>query len=147
MLPFANLSHDFRDECFSDGLADELINALTEMAELRVIARTSAFAFKGKNEDIRKIAQALGATNVLEGSVRRAGKSLRVTAQLICAEDGTHLWSQRYDRQMADDFAIQDEISAAIAHRLKASLASTPGANEPVINVAAREAWGENAAF
>ena len=86
------------DEYFSDGLAEEILNALAQTGGLKVISRTSAFAFKGKNEDIRKIAEALGVTNVLEGSVRRAGNRLRVTAQLIQAADGTHLWSQRYDR-------------------------------------------------
>ena len=89
---------------------------------LKVIARTSAFAFKGKNEDIRKIAQALGVTNVLEGSVRRAGRRLRITAQLIDAADGSHLWSQRYDRQLTDVFALQDEIAAAIVGTLRVKL-------------------------
>jgi eukaryotic-like serine/threonine-protein kinase len=99
VLPFANVNRDADDEYeyFSDGLAEEIINALTQISGLKVIARTSAFAFKNKNEDIRKIAQALGVTNVLEGSVRRAGSRLQVTAELIHAADGTHLWSQRYE--------------------------------------------------
>jgi serine/threonine protein kinase/Tfp pilus assembly protein PilF len=122
VLPFANLSADPDQEYFSDGLAEEIINALTQVSGLKVIARTSAFAFKGKNEDIRKIAETLGVTNVLEGSVRRAGGRIRVTAQLIQATDGMHLWSQRYDREMVDVFAIQDEISAAIANQLKVQL-------------------------
>ena len=122
VLPFANMSGDAEDEYFADGLAEEIINALTQVAGLKVIARTSAFAFKGKNEDIRKIAETLGVTNVLEGSVRRGGSRIRVTAQLIHAADGTHLWSQRYDREMADAFAIQDEISVAIADQLKVRL-------------------------
>ena len=122
VLPFANLSRDADDEYFSDGLAEEIINALTQISGLKVIARTSAFAFKGRNEDIRKIAEALGVTNVLEGSVRRAGNRLRVTADLIHAADGTHIWAQRYDREMTDVFVVQDEIAAAIAETLKVKL-------------------------
>jgi TolB-like protein len=131
VLPFANMSRDDDDEYFSDGLAEEIINALTQIAGLKVIARTSAFAFKGKNEDIRKIAEALGVTNVLEGSVRRAGNRLRVTAQLIHAADGTHLWSQRYDRELTDVFAVQDEIAAAIAGALQVKLTGKPTAARP----------------
>jgi serine/threonine-protein kinase len=126
VLPFANMSRDADDEYFSDGLAEEIINALTQFAGLKVIARTSAFAFKGKNEDIRRIAEALGVTNVLEGSVRRAGSRLRVTAQLIHAADGTHLWSQRYDRELTDVFAVQDEIAAAIVAALRVKLTCEP---------------------
>jgi serine/threonine protein kinase len=126
VLPFANMSRDADDEYFSDGLAEEIINALTQVSGLKVIARTSAFAFKGKNEDIRKIAGTLGVSNVLEGSVRRAGNRLRVTAQLIHAADGTHLWSQRYDREMTDVFAVQDEIAAAITGALQVKLVVTP---------------------
>jgi serine/threonine-protein kinase len=95
VLPFANLSRDVDDEYFSDGLSEEIINALTQVPGLKVIARTSAFAFKGKNEDIRRIANILGVTHILEGSVRRAGGRVRVTAQLIHAADGAHRWSQR----------------------------------------------------
>ena len=123
VLPFANMSRDVEDEYFSDGLAEEIINALAQVKGLKVIARTSAFAFKGKNEDIRRIAETLGVSNVLEGSVRRAGNRLRITAQLIHAADGTHLWSQRYDRDMIDVFAIQDEISQAISEALQVRLA------------------------
>jgi TolB-like protein/tetratricopeptide (TPR) repeat protein/predicted Ser/Thr protein kinase len=126
VLPFANMSRGADDEYFSDGLAEEIINALTQVAGLKVIARTSAFAFKGKNEDIRRIAEALGVTSVLEGSVRRAGNHLRVTAQLIHAADGTHLWSQRYDREMTDVFAVQDEIAAAITGTLQVKLTGRP---------------------
>jgi len=123
VLPFANMSDDKEQEYFSDGMAEEIINALAQVQGLKVIARTSAFAFKGKNEDIRKIAETLGVTNVLEGSVRRAGSRLRITAQLINAADGTHLWSQRYDRDMTDVFAVQDEISRAISEALQLKLA------------------------
>ena len=142
VLPFANMSRDADDEYFSDGLAEEIINALTQVSGLKVIARTSAFAFKGKNEDIRKIAETLGVTNVLEGSVRRAGARLRVTAQLIHATDGTHLWSQRYDREMTDVFEVQDDIAAAITEALKGKLtvkSAAPRPYEP--NLAAYEAF------
>ena len=116
------MSRDADNEYFSDGLSEEIINALAQVPGLKVIARTSAFAFKGKNEDIRRIADTLGVTNMLEGSVRRAGNRIRVTAQLIQASDGSHLWSQRYDREMSDIFAVQDEIAAAIAGALKLKL-------------------------
>ena len=131
VLPFANMSRDADDEYFSDGLAEEIINALTQVAGLKVIARTSAFAFKGKNEDVRRIAEALGVTNVLEGSVRRAGNRLRVTAQLIHAADGTHLWSQRYDRELTDVFVVQDEIAAAIVGALKVKLTGKQATTRP----------------
>lgn len=114
VLPFANMSHDADDEYFSDGLAEEIINELAQIRGLKVIARTSAFALKGKNEDIRRITETLGVTTILEGSVRRAANHIRVTAQLITASDGSHLWSERYDREMADIFAIQDEITQAV---------------------------------
>jgi serine/threonine-protein kinase len=139
VLPFANMSRDPDDEYFSDGLAEEIINLLAQVPGLKVIARTSAFAFKGKNEDIRRIADTLGVTSILEGSVRRAGSRIRVMAQLIQASDGAHLWSQRYDREMADIFDVQDEISAAISAALKVKLASTPERRMP--KVAAYEAY------
>ncbi len=122
VLPFTNMSRDADDEYFSDGLAEEIINALVQVRGLKVIARTSAFAFKGKNEDVRKIAETLGVKSVLEGSVRRAGNRLRVTAQLIDAYDGSHLWSQRYDRDLEDVFAIQDEVARAVASALRTTL-------------------------
>jgi len=123
VLPFANLSADKENEYFSDGLAEDILNLLAKIPGLKVIARTSAFAFRGKEQDIRKIAETLGVGNVLEGSVRRAGNRLRVTAQLINAADGTHLWSERYDRDMTDVFAIQDEIGQAISEALQVRLA------------------------
>jgi eukaryotic-like serine/threonine-protein kinase len=122
VLPFANLSADRENEYFGDGLAEEISNALAQVDGLKVIARTSAFSFKGKNEDVRHIADALGVTNVLEGSVRRAGDRIRVTAQLITAADGSHLWSERYDRPITDVFAMQDEIASAITTALKGKL-------------------------
>ena len=126
VLPFANMSADKDNEYFSDGLAEEIINVLAHIPGLKVIARTSAFAFRGKEQDITKIAEALRVRTILEGSVRRAGNRIRVTAQLISAEDGSHLWSERYDRELADVFAMQDEIAAAIATALKVKLAGQP---------------------
>jgi TolB-like protein/Tfp pilus assembly protein PilF len=122
VLPFADMSPGKDNEWFSDGLAEEIINALTKIQGLKVIARTSAFAFKGKDQDITAIAEALRVRNILEGSVRKAGNRIRVTAQLITASDGSHLWSERYDRDMTDVFAIQDEISQAIAEKLRVRL-------------------------
>jgi TolB-like protein/Tfp pilus assembly protein PilF len=123
VLPFANMSADKENEYFSDGLAEEILNLLAKIPGLKVIARTSAFAFKGKEQDIRKIAETLNVGTILEGSVRRAGNRIRVTAQLIEAENGSHLWSERYDRDMTDVFAIQDEIAQAISEALKVRLA------------------------
>jgi serine/threonine protein kinase/Tfp pilus assembly protein PilF len=123
VLPFANMSADKENEYFSDGLAEEILNLLAKIPGLKVIARTSAFAFKGKEQDIRKIAETLGVSAILEGSVRRAGNRIRVTAQLIEAENGSHLWSERYDRDMTDVFAIQDEIAQEISEALKVRLA------------------------
>jgi eukaryotic-like serine/threonine-protein kinase len=122
VIPFVNMSGDKEQEYFSDGLAEEIINALTQIPGLKVTARTSAFAFKGKQKDIRRIAEALGVANVLEGSVRKAGNRIRITAQLIAAADGNHIWSERYDREMTDVFEIQDEISQAIAGKLRIQL-------------------------
>jgi len=131
VLPFADLSGDKENEYFSDGLAEEIINNLARISGLRVIARTSAFAFKGKQEDIRKIAAALGVGNILEGSVRRAGSRVRVVAQLIAAADGSHLWSERYDREMADIFSIQDEIAQAISSALQVHFSAITRAYTP----------------
>jgi len=122
VLPFVNMSGDKEQEYFSDGLAEEIINALTKIPGLLVIARTSAFAFKGKQEDIRKIAELLGVANILEGSVRKSGNRIRVTAQLIETFKGGHLWSERYDREMTDVFEIQDEICQAIVDKLRVEL-------------------------
>src|SRR5207244_6828770 len=105
VLPFANMGDDKEQEYFSDGLAEEIINALAQIPGLKVTARTSAFAFRGKEQDITKIAEPLHVSSVLEGSVRKSGSRLRVMAQLINAADGYHLWSQRYDRELADVFA------------------------------------------
>jgi len=122
VLPFANMSGDKEQEYFSDGLAEEIINALTKLPGLRVAARSSSFFFRGKEGDIREIGAKLNVENVLEGSVRKAGNRIRITAQLISIADGYHLWSERYDREMTDIFAIQDEISEAIADKLRVQL-------------------------
>lgn len=122
VLPFVNMSADPENEYFSDGLAEELINALTKIKGLRVVARTSSFAFKGEKIDIREVGRRLSVKTVLEGSVRKADNRLRITAQLIKVEDGYHLWSERYDRDLEDVFAIQDEITARIVNHLKSAL-------------------------
>ena len=129
VLPFENLSADKENEYFSDGLAEDIIDALTQVPGLRVMARTSAFAFRGKEADVREIGARLNVEHILEGSVRRAGNRIRVTSQLVKARDGYHLWSQRFDREMTDVFAIQDEISQAIVEKLRVRLA----ADRPII--------------
>jgi serine/threonine-protein kinase len=123
VLPFANLSAEKENEYFSDGLAEEIINLLAHIPGLKVIARTSAFAFRGKEQDVRKIAEALCVRTILQGRVGRSGSRVRVRAQLINAEDGSHLWSERYDREMADVFDMQDEIAGAISGALHVKLA------------------------
>jgi len=122
VLPFTNMSADPEQEYFCDGISEEIINSLTQISELRVVARTSAFSFKGKDIDIREIGKKLNVDKVLEGSVRKSGKRLRITAQLISVIDGYHLWSERYDRNLEDVFEIQDEISLAIVDSLKMRL-------------------------
>ncbi|MGB3862453.1 MAG: protein kinase [Candidatus Aminicenantaceae bacterium] len=122
VLPFVNMSADPENEYFSDGLAEDLINALTKITVLHVVARTSSFAFKGERVDIREIGQKLNVDNLLEGSVRKVGNRVRITAQLIKVKDGYHLWSDRYDRNMEDVFAIQDEITEKIMDKLMIAL-------------------------
>jgi len=122
VLPFEDLSPQKDQEYFCDGLTEELINTLSSIRELKVVARTSAFSFKGKDVDVREIGKKLNVETVIEGSVRKAGNRLRITAQLINVADGYHLWSERFDRELADVFAIQDEISLAITDRLKLKL-------------------------
>ena len=119
MLPFTNMSADKENEYFCDGLSEELINALSHIQELRVAARTSAFAFKGKEVDIREVGGKLNVGAVLEGSVRKSGQRLRITAQLVNVEDGYHIWSGQFDREMKDIFDIQEEISLTIVDHLK----------------------------
>ena len=122
VLPFVNMSSDPENEFFSDGMTEEIINALTRVNGLQVTARTSSFAFKNANQDVRGIAGSLGVTHVLEGSVRRAGNRVRVTAQLICATDGYHMMSDVYDGSLDDVFAVQDEIARKIVERLAGHL-------------------------
>jgi TolB-like protein/Tfp pilus assembly protein PilF len=122
VLPFTNMSSDPDNEYFTDGMAEEIINALTKVNALRVVSRTSSFAFKGKNEDIGEIGKKLKVSTVLEGSVRKMGNKLRIAAQLVNVADGSNLWSERYDRDMEDVFAIQDDISQAIVKALRVIL-------------------------
>jgi len=122
VLPFANMSNDPEQEYFCDGMAEEIINALVQVEGVRVVARVSAFAFKDRCEDIRDIGRELNVENVLEGSVRKAGSKIRLTAQLIKVSDGYHLWSERYDRELEDVFAIQDEIARSIVEALEIKL-------------------------
>lgn len=124
VLPFVNMSADQENEYFSDGITEELINALTKIENLLVTSRTSSFAFKGKNYDIRKIGSQLDVGTVLEGSVRKAGNKVRITAQLINTSDGYHFWSEVFDRELEDIFEVQDEISRKIASKLKKEIAS-----------------------
>jgi len=125
VLPFVDMSEKKDQEYFADGMAEELINHLSRSPGIKVIARTSSFQFKGRNEDARLIASRLGVAHLLEGSVRKAGQELRVTTQLIRASDGVQLWSQTYDRDLADIFKVQDEISEGVAKSLNATLAIT----------------------
>jgi adenylate cyclase len=129
VLPFVNMSNDPEQEYFSDGITEEILNSLTHVKDLRVAGRTSSFHFKGKNIDLRKIGQKLNVKTVLEGSIRKQGNKLRITAQLINVEDGFHFWSERYDREMDDIFAIQDEIAFAITEKLKITLLEEEKAN------------------
>jgi TolB-like protein/Flp pilus assembly protein TadD len=122
VLPFVNMSADKNDEYLSDGVSEELITALSKIAGLQVKARTSSFAFKGKNEDIQKIGELLHASHLLEGSVAKAGNKLRITAQLIQASDGNHEWSDTYDRDMQDIFAVRSEVAQKVAETLKVRL-------------------------
>ena len=122
VLPFVNMSEDKANEYFSDGISEELLNLLAKIPQLQVTARTSSFAFKGKETGIPEIARTLHVAHVLEGSVRKAGNSVRITAQLIKAGTDTHLWSQTYDRKLDDIFAIQDEIAADVVKQLKVTL-------------------------
>jgi TolB-like protein len=122
VLPFVNMSDDKANDYFSDGLSEELLNVLAKVQGLRVIARTSSFAFKGKDVTIADVAQALSVDHVLEGSVRKSGERVRITAQLIRATDSSHLWSETYDRTLEDVFAVQDEISGEVVDALKLRL-------------------------
>ena len=119
VLPFVNMSADPENEYFSDGITEEIINALTTVKGLKVIARTSSFAFKNKNIDVRIIGNQLGVSTVLEGSVRKVKNRVRITAQLVSTNDGTHFWSKNFDRDLEDIFALQDEVSLHIADQIR----------------------------
>ena len=137
VLPFVDMSEKHDQEYFSDGLSEELIDHLAHNADLKVIARTSSFAFKGKSEDMRSIAAKLGVANLLEGSVRKAGTELRITAQLIRASDGVHLWSQTYERRLRDIFKVQDEISTTVAKALQVAISKHEAPETPESNMEA----------
>src|ERR1035437_5542647 len=122
VLPFANMSSDLEQEYFSDGISEEIINMLAQVPGLKVAGRTSSFTFKGKNQDLRTIGEQLNVNHILEGSVRKSGNKIRITAQLIKVADGYHLWSEKYDRELEDIFDIQDEISLAILDAIKIKL-------------------------
>ena len=122
VLPFVNMSGDAQTDYFSDGITDEILNALAQIPGLKVAGRTSAFAFKGKAQDLRKIGETLGVANVLEGSVQRSGDDVRITVQLIDTRSGYHRWSQKFDRKLTSIFEVEDEISKAIADQLQVTL-------------------------
>ena len=141
VLPFVNMSTDVENEFFSDGIAEEILNVLASIPDLKVAARTSAFAYKGTNTNISRIAEELGVNHVLEGSVRKSGNQVRVTVQLIKADDGFHLWSANYDRELTNIFAIQDEIAGSIAEALKVSLKLESGATGNLTGTQSIEAY------
>jgi TolB-like protein/Flp pilus assembly protein TadD len=122
VLPFVDMSPEKDQEYFTDGLTENLLNALAQLRELKVAGRTSSFAFKGRNEDLRSIGEQLGVAHLLEGSVQKAGNRVRITAQLVNADDGYHLWSQTYDRTLEDIFAVQDEIASEVAEAMQVTL-------------------------
>ena len=135
VLPFLDMSAAKDQEYFSDGLSEELLNLLAKIPELKVIGRTSSFSFKGKNEDLRSIAQKLGVAHILEGSVRKDGNKIRVTAQLIRATDGSHLWSETYDRDLEGIFKLQDEIASTVVRQLKLKLLAAPSGAASSTNI------------
>src|ERR1700757_487658 len=128
VLPFVDMSQAKDQEYFCDGISEEILDTLAKVEGLRVVARTSSFSFKGKNADVGEVANKLNVENVLEGSLRREGNRIRITAQLISARDGFHLWSDTYERELKDVFAVQDEITRAIVEALKIKLAVAPPA-------------------
>jgi len=134
VLPFVNMSSDPEQEYFSDGLSEEILNLLARIPDLKVIARTSSFAFKGRNEDVRTIGQTLSVSTVLEGSVRKSGNRVRITAQLIDVSNGAHLWSESYDRTMTDIFSVQDDVASAIIAALQIHVGAAPTRGRPTEN-------------
>ena len=136
VLPFLNMSADPENEFFADGITEEIINALAQIEQLHVVARSSAFSFKGKHIDLRIIGEQLNVRTILEGSVRKSGNHLRIAAQLVNVADGYHIWSERYDREMKDIFDVQDEIARSIAARLRISLEGKR--EEPLVKAATK---------
>ena len=142
VLPFVNMSNDAENEYFSDGIAEELINALSKIDGLQLTCRTSAFSFKGKNQDVRDIGKALNVSKVLAGSVRKSGNRVRINAELVSTVDGYQLWSETFDRNLNDIFELQDEIAGIIANRMREQLVSkTTESSEPSQNVEAYELY------
>jgi len=137
VLPFVNMSSDPEQEYFSDGLSEEILNLLAKVPDLKVIGRTSSFAFKGKNEDLRGIGKALDVSTVLEGSVRKSGERVRITAQLIDVSSGAHLWSETYDRTLTDIFAVQDDVASEILSALEIHVGMKPARGRPTENTEA----------
>ncbi len=137
VLPFVNMSDDPGNEYFSDGMSEEILNLLARIPDLKVIGRTSSFKFKGMNEDLRVIGQTLGVTMVLEGSVRKSGERVRITVQLIDVSDGSHIWSETYDRTMTDIFTVQDDVPAAIIDALQIHVGAVPTRGRPTENTEA----------
>ena len=129
VLPFVNMSNDPEQEYFSDGLTEEIINILAQVPNLKVVGRTSVFSLKGKSNDLREVGQKLGVSKILEGSVRKSGNLIRITVQLINANDGYHIWSQKFDRELNDIFKIQDEIALTVVNRLKVNLSQVDELN------------------
>ncbi len=151
VLPFVNMSSDPEQEYFSDGIAEELLNLLAKIPQFRVAGRTSSFAFRGKEIDLREIGSSLGVSSILEGSVRKGGERVRITAQLVNTEDGFHLWSETYDRELSDIFAVQDEIAAAVVEQLKVTLLGGPierrGGEPLATNIEAYDAYLKGMSF
>lgn len=139
VLPFVNISGDSENEYFSDGLTEEILNLLTKIPGLKVIGRTSSFSFKGKNEDLREIGRQLGVSNLLEGSVRKSGDRIRVTAQLIDASDASHIWSETYDRTLTDIFDVQDDVAASIIDAMQILVTTNPTRGRPTESTNAYE--------
>jgi len=135
VLPFVNMSNDPEQQYFSDGISEELINSLTKMKNLKVAGRTSSFSYRNDDEDLRKVGESLGVSTILQGSVRKSGNTVRITAQLINVKDGFNLWTDTYDRELSDIFKVQDEITAAIVDELRVRLTPEESAPTKPINV------------
>ena len=137
VIPFVNISDDPGNEFFCDGLTEEILTLLAKIPELKVIGRTSSYAFKGINEDLREIGRKLGVKTLLEGSVRKSGQRVRITAQLINASDGSHIWSESYDRTLIDIFEIQDDVASAIIDAMQLHVSAAPTRGQPTVSAEA----------